>query len=322
MSAPCHVPLPMSVIVVEPFCGGSHAQAIAFLQRHVLVGDSREGGTRRLSVHTLPAKKWHWRMRCAAAWAAADIPVLEPCAAHASVLFVSSMLNLCELLGMRPDLVRLHPPCPPCCAREPRAHAHALHSLRTVQYPCKKIVYFHENQLAYPSRRGATHESKSLLEHVSTPTSARDGATEVGTPLQQRTAGAGTSMSEVAGEHGSSAFDAARDFQFGWAQLMSAKVADVCVFNSHFNMETFLECAAPFLNVIPDKLLRCAGLVEALRAKSHVIYFPVEPPPPFALETPPPCSTEGGEIAATSGNTFVPVPPLVIGWNHRWEHDK
>lgn len=39
-------------------------------------------------------------------------------------LFASSTLNLCELIGLRPDLARL-----------------------------RKILYFHENQLVYPVRK-------------------------------------------------------------------------------------------------------------------------------------------------------------------------
>lgn len=40
------------------------------------------------------------------------------------VLFSSSVLNLCELVALRPDLARL-----------------------------KKVLYFHENQLVYPVRK-------------------------------------------------------------------------------------------------------------------------------------------------------------------------
>ena len=40
------------------------------------------------------------------------------------VLFSSSVLNLCELVGLRPDLLGLY-----------------------------KILYFHENQLLYPVRK-------------------------------------------------------------------------------------------------------------------------------------------------------------------------
>ena len=49
----------------------------------------------------------------------------EPvCLCPLRVLFCSSVLNLCELVALRPDLARL-----------------------------KKVLYFHENQLVYPVRK-------------------------------------------------------------------------------------------------------------------------------------------------------------------------
>lgn len=48
-------------------------------------------------------------------------PVFTSCC---RVLFCSSVLNLCELVALRPDLARL-----------------------------KKVLYFHENQLAYPVQK-------------------------------------------------------------------------------------------------------------------------------------------------------------------------
>lgn len=66
---------------------------------------------------TLSAKKWHWRARCSGFIIHDRIPQITT----EKVLFCSSVLNLTELLGLRPDL-----------------------------QPLKKILYFHENQLVYP----------------------------------------------------------------------------------------------------------------------------------------------------------------------------
>lgn len=66
---------------------------------------------------TLPAKKWHWKARLSAMYFSQTIPHNKTY----SILFASSVLNLAELIGIRPDLAN-----------------------------CRKIVYFHENQLVYP----------------------------------------------------------------------------------------------------------------------------------------------------------------------------
>lgn len=68
-------------------------------------------------LFTLPAKKWHWRARTSALHLSQIIPLDH----SYEVLFTTSVMNLAELIGMRPDL-----------------------------WKCKKIVYFHENQLVYP----------------------------------------------------------------------------------------------------------------------------------------------------------------------------
>ncbi|KAF0026994.1 hypothetical protein F2P81_021731 [Scophthalmus maximus] len=99
-----------SVLLVEPFYGGSHKQLIDLLK------DDVDG----CCVFSLPDKKWHWRARTSALYFSQNIP---PCPTY-RVLFSSSVLNLCELVALRPDLARL-----------------------------KKVLYFHENQLVYPVRK-------------------------------------------------------------------------------------------------------------------------------------------------------------------------
>nr|XP_014349347.1 PREDICTED: glycosyltransferase-like domain-containing protein 1 isoform X2 [Latimeria chalumnae] len=170
----------MSVLMVEAFYGGSHKQLIDLLQEEV------EGCV----TYTLPAKKWHWRARTSALYFMQTIPSSE----NYRVLFASSVLNLAELVALRPDLSKL-----------------------------KKVLYFHENQLVYPVRKNQE-----------------------------------------------------RDFQYGYNQVLSCLVADVVVFNSVFNMESFLTSVATFMKLIPDH--RPKELEKLIRPKCRVLYFPIKFP--------------------------------------------
>ncbi|XP_034671098.1 glycosyltransferase-like domain-containing protein 1-like [Drosophila subobscura] len=76
-------------------------------------------------LFSLPAKKWHWRARTSALFFSQLIPFDH----NYKVLFTSSVLSLAELIGVRPDLIA-----------------------------CRKIVYFHENQLVYPVREVKTRD--------------------------------------------------------------------------------------------------------------------------------------------------------------------
>ncbi|NWU97194.1 GTDC1 protein, partial [Upupa epops] len=139
---------------------------------------------------TLPAKKWHWKARTAALYFMQAVPP----STNYRILFASSVLNLAELAALRPDLGKL-----------------------------KKVLYFHENQLAYPVQK---HQE--------------------------------------------------RDFQYGYNQILSCLVADVVVFNSAFNMESFLTSIGKFMKLIPDH--RPKDLEKMIRPKCQVLYFPVRFP--------------------------------------------
>ncbi len=104
------IPPDGKVLFIEPFYGGSHKQLIDIL--HDSIGHDNS------LLITMKAKKWHWRARTSALYLSQTIPEID---SHFKTLFASSVLNLAELVALRPDIGRL-----------------------------KKIIYFHENQLVYP----------------------------------------------------------------------------------------------------------------------------------------------------------------------------
>lgn len=90
-------------------------------------------------LFTLTAKKWHWRSRIGALYFSETIPLDH----QYKTLFTSSVLNLAELIGLRPDLSS-----------------------------CRKIVYFHENQLNYPVREIKERDCQYGLNQIMTCLSA------------------------------------------------------------------------------------------------------------------------------------------------------
>lgn len=102
----------MRILYVEPFEAGSHAQFGEVLRMALPAEWTRI---------VLPGRHWKWRMRSSAVYA--TLAAADLLHADYDVLFASSYLPLAELLGLAPAL-----------ASVPR------------------VLYFHENQLAYPSR--------------------------------------------------------------------------------------------------------------------------------------------------------------------------
>lgn len=115
------------VLYIEPFHGGSHRQFGAALQRRV---------SAQWTTLTLPGRHWKWRMQGAAAhFMLAHEGVLE--APH-DLLLASSFLDLASLVGLSPALGRV-----------------------------PKVLYFHENQLTYPTHEARPDYSYGMTQLVS-----------------------------------------------------------------------------------------------------------------------------------------------------------
>ncbi len=199
------------LLAVEPYYGGSHR---AFL----------DGLLERLGweadVLKLSARKWKWRMSGAAVTLAEDARRLHEGGARWDVIFASTFVNLPEFVGLAGGAVAGVP----------------------------AIVYFHENQLAYPNR-----------------------------------------------------YTEEWDFQFPLINIKSALTAQVCVFNSRYNLESFLGEIPGFLKRFPDHVPD--DVCERITARSRVL------PPAF-------------EPAALNAGRIVRGERPRIVWPHRWDHDK
>uniref|UniRef100_A0A182QDU7 tRNA-queuosine alpha-mannosyltransferase n=1 Tax=Anopheles farauti TaxID=69004 RepID=A0A182QDU7_9DIPT len=115
------------ILILEAFYGGSHKQLVDVLVKHL--------NETEYDLLTIPAKKWHWCARMSALQFAGRIPINH----QYRTVFCSSVLNLAELVGMRPDLSS-----------------------------CRKIVYFHENQLCYPVREIKQRDVQYGINQITT----------------------------------------------------------------------------------------------------------------------------------------------------------
>jgi glycosyltransferase involved in cell wall biosynthesis len=175
------------------------------------------------TVATMPARAWKWRMRGSALhFAGLD----EVRAGAFDVVLATSYVALAELVGLVPSVAR-----------------------------ARRILYFHENQWAYPSD-----------------------------PMRG---------------------DDARDLHFGVTQLVSAAAADVVVFNSAFNKDSFLREARAWSAKMPDH--RPTAWIDRIAERTDVL--------------PPPIGADVAALPRRAPQRSAGREPLVV-WNHRWEHDK
>ncbi|XP_042283312.1 glycosyltransferase-like domain-containing protein 1 isoform X2 [Thunnus maccoyii] len=133
-------------------------------------------------------------------------------------------------------------------------------------------------------------------------------------------------------------------------------VADVVVFNSAFNMDSFLSSISSFMKKIPDH--RPKDLDQLIRPKCVVLYYPVQfpdvsrllpehkllrrpaepshiddiitpqgeqqhsPNKPQSPRPEEPSEDQQGDPHQSSCEAEGQMKPLHIVWPHRWEHDK
>lgn len=115
-------------------------------------------------------------------------------------------------------------------------------------------------------------------------------------------------------------------------------VADTVVFNSYFNLHSFLDGIDSHLQLMPD--FKPSGVVEQIKPKCQVLYFPVEVPTMLSHSC---CNPDShivdGLREQVSRETFAKIDdgtthnltessssgcdptiarPLHIVWPHRW----
>jgi glycosyltransferase involved in cell wall biosynthesis len=91
------------------------------------------------------------------------------------------------------------------------------------------------------------------------------------------------------------------EINFGFTNLVSALVADRCLFNSKYHRDEFDHALKEFINDIPEFVMEQAH--QKVMSRAQVIYMGID----------------------FSGFNYPPIldnPVPVILWNHRWEFDK
>lgn len=173
---------------------------------------------------SLPGRYFSWRIRGnPLSWVMGENA--EKLQQEFDLIIATSMVDLATLRGLVPKLA-----CTPA------------------------IMYFHENQFAYP---------KSQQQHAS--------------------------------------------IEPQMVNLYSALSAERILFNSQYNLSSFLKGAKALFKKLPDQVPN--GVIEAIEKKSFVLPVPIHSPNLMKV----PSNYLDVETTST---------PLKVIWNHRWEYDK
>lgn len=98
--------------------------------------------------------------------------------------------------------------------------------------------------------------------------------------------------------------DAERDVHFAITNLTSQLAADLVLWNSRWNMASFMEAMGQILK--RANAVELSGWRERIEERGRVVWPPVEPPPDDLLA--------GARALHNDGRA--------VAWPHRWEHDK
>ncbi len=100
-----------------------------------------------------------------------------------------------------------------------------------------------------------------------------------------------------------------RDHTYAYINYLSALAADRLVFNSRFHYEEFMEALPALLRQFPD--YTHLHTVQKIRAKSSVLHLGMD------------LRGHDEYASAYAAHPWGPgMPPPIVLWNQRWEHDK